>query len=102
MVVLFMNTKTIFAIIFGYEIGLCAMYSRQPPVNRYFAKSWEPEIRGRCADQVAMDCSLMSHTNATKQANATATWPYVGITGSRDDESYALFLVMLLREHTQC
>lgn len=55
MVVLFLNTQMIFAIILGYEIGLCAMYSRQRPVNRYFAKSWEPENRGRCADQVAMD-----------------------------------------------
>jgi hypothetical protein len=55
MVVLFLNTKTIFAIFLGYEIGLCAMYSRQHPANRYFAKSWEPESRGRCAEQVAMD-----------------------------------------------
>jgi hypothetical protein len=39
MVVSFLNTATIFAIDPGYEVGLCAMYSRQSPVNRYSAKS---------------------------------------------------------------
>jgi hypothetical protein len=39
MVVSFLNTATIFAIDPGYEVGLCAMYSTQSPVNSYFAKS---------------------------------------------------------------
>ena len=43
MVVSFLNTVTIFFIILGYEVNVCAMYSRHLPVNRYFAKSLEPE-----------------------------------------------------------
>lgn len=39
MVVLFLNTTTIFAIVPEYEVGLCAMYSRHLPVNRDSAKS---------------------------------------------------------------
>lgn len=55
MVVSFLSTTTIFAITTEYETGACAMYSRRLPVNRYFAKSLEPESRGRCPAQIAMD-----------------------------------------------
>lgn len=55
MVVSFLSTTTIFTINNEYEIGVCAMCSRHIPVNRYFAKSLEPESRGRCLAQVVMD-----------------------------------------------
>ena len=55
MVVSFLSTTTIFTINNEHEIGVCAMCSRHLPVNRYFAKSLEPESRGRCLVQVVMD-----------------------------------------------
>lgn len=73
MVVSFLDTTTIFTVVPGYEVGLCAMYPRHLPVNRYFAKPWSLKVEEVTLTRLQWTISLISRTSATKRANATTT-----------------------------